>query len=115
MDYKENRSRFIGKKKGSQFIDAVTKVDEYILNPTVCINESISGCWVMSNFKKHLERAHHLVIDNLRPKKIIAKSNSSDAAIVDEISSCSTEHKTDSNSNNIEQNEIKNITIDDEY
>lgn len=37
MDYRENRSKFAGKKNGSQFTDAVNKIDEYILNPTVCI------------------------------------------------------------------------------
>lgn len=40
MDYKENRSRFIAKKKGLQFKNAVAKIDEYILDSTVCANES---------------------------------------------------------------------------
>lgn len=73
-----------------------------------------NGCWVMSNFKKHLERAHHLIIENIRPKKMNAKSLSSDTTIIDQIGLHCTDNKIDANGNDTGQSEIKNVSDDDD-
>lgn len=70
-----------------------------------------NGCWVMSNFKKHLERSHNLAIDKVRLKNVNNKSNGNhDLQLAD--SSVEIEKKTfDSNGNALDQNAIDSSTI----
>lgn len=67
------------------------------------IDRNGNGCWVMSNFKTHLQRSHHLIIENVRPKKVCAKLSDDPTCVVD--GSHSTDQKIDSigdDANNIE-------------
>lgn len=69
------------------------------------IDRNGNGCWVMSNFKKHLERSHHLIIEKKRLAKVRAKLSDGHTDVVDG-SQCS-DHKIDLNGT--EPNNIPNV------
>lgn len=77
------------------------------------IDRNGNGCWVMSNFKKHLERTHHLIIENVRPKTVSSKLNGNDDVIEDENGSHKFAHNTDSNGNELDHIKTNDSSNDD--
>lgn len=75
------------------------------------VNRNGNGSWIMSNFKKHLERTHRLVIENVRLNKVNIDLNSIQAGTGE--SSLDIKHKPDSNAGELEQNAIENGTMNE--